>query len=182
MDLKPTMSPASSILNRGEWFGAAFSGSVPGTVTPTKKNRPGTCRAKTEESPGRSQIVRVPRPWSPVTWRTIACAPRRGQRSDHRCRHQEKPRYMNGGCAMTPPASGAPNLPATVRQPPSFQSSLSGHAHIEDRHGACHGVSRGTQRPTFVRKASYSPPNDRCSVGSSYATTNTWHASQKRAP
>ena len=97
MDLKPTMSPASSILNRGEWFGAAFSGSVPGTVTPTKKNRPGTCRAKTEESPGRSQIVRVPRPWSPVTWRTIACAPRRGQRSDHRCRHQEKPRNMNGG-------------------------------------------------------------------------------------
>ena len=39
---------------------------------------------------------------------------------------------------------------------------------------------RGIQRGTLVRKASYSPPNVCSSVGSSYATTNKWKASQNR--
>jgi len=34
--------PGSSILNSGEWFGAALRGSCPAGVTPTKKNSPGT--------------------------------------------------------------------------------------------------------------------------------------------
>ena len=49
-------------------------------------------------------------------------------------------------------------------------------------YGPRHGVSRGTQRGTFARYTSYSAPNVPCSVGSSYATTNRWKASQNTAP
>ena len=45
-----------------------------------------------------------------------------------------------------------------------------------------YGVIRGIQRGTAVRNASYSLPNVRSSVGSSYATTKTWKASHNSAP
>ena len=45
-----------------------------------------------------------------------------------------------------------------------------------------HGVSRGIQRGTLPRKASYSAPNVCSSVGSSYAQANKWQASQNSAP
>jgi len=40
-------------------------------------------------------------------------------------------------------------------------------------YAARHGVNRGIQRGTLVRKVSYSIPNVRLRVGSSYVTTKT---------
>jgi hypothetical protein len=52
----------------------------------------------------------------------------------------------------------------------------------EVNHFDRHGVIRGIQRGTAARNASYALPNVRSSVGSSYATTKTWKASQSSAP
>ena len=49
-------------------------------------------------------------------------------------------------------------------------------------HSDRHGVIRGIQRGTAARNASYSFPNVCSSVGSSYATTKAWKASQSSAP
>ena len=48
-------------------------------------------------------------------------------------------------------------------------------------HAPRQGDSRGIQRGTFARKASYSAPNLCCSVRSSYRMTYAWQASQNSA-
>lgn len=64
----------------------------------------------------------------------------------------------------------------------AISNSLNGRCFVVSPYGPRHGVSRGTQRGTFARYTSYSAPNVPCSVGSSYATTNRWKASQNTAP
>jgi len=64
-----------------------------------------------------------------------------------------------------PPTLGAL---ATLRRLALFVA-----ADIEPLYAARHGVNRGIQRGTLVRKLSYSVPNVCLSVGSSYITTTT---------
>ena len=71
------------------------------------------------------------------------------------------------------PARGAGEASETGREQRLAQPRATDHF---DRHG----VIRGIQRGTAARNASYSLPNVRSSVGSSYATTKTWKASQQQ--
>src|SRR5580765_3018320 len=86
------------------------------------------------------------------------------------------PRRQRGtGRAVSEPARGAGEASETGREQRLAQPRATDHF---DRHG----VIRGIQRGTAARNASYSLPNVRSSVGSSYATTKTWKASQSSAP
>src|SRR5437762_5092786 len=76
--------------------------------------------------------------------------------------------------AVSVPARGAGEASETGREQRLAQPRATDHF---DRHG----VIRGIQRGTAARNASYSLPNVRSSVGSSYATTKTWKKSQSSA-
>jgi hypothetical protein len=82
---------------------------------------------------------------------------------------------LNDPRAVSVPARGAGEASETGREQRLAQPRATDHF---DRHG----VIRGIQRGTAARNASYSLPNVRSSVGSSYATTKTWQASQNSAP
>src|SRR6185436_9407639 len=79
---------------------------------------------------------------------------------------------QHGPQALRRPARPVPRAPAQRLTGISDTSPHSGR----------HGVIRGIQRGTPARNASYSLPNVRSSVGSSYATTKTWKKSQSSAP
>ena len=81
--------------------------------------------------------------------------------------------FSEGRCGV--PARGAGEASETGREQRLAQPRATDHF---DRHG----VIRGIQRGTAARNASYSLPNVRSSVGSSYATTKTWKASHNSAP
>ena len=81
--------------------------------------------------------------------------------------------------ACQPMIRASANLCGSGRPHPSAERrdealNYCSHAHRQ-------GDSRGIQRGTFARKASYSAPNLGCSVRSSYRVTYAWQASQNSA-
>jgi hypothetical protein len=104
----------------------------------------------------------------------------------------------DGGCAVTPRRGGnglawllviaivvgrigrlrVPALDAPAGEIPRWHSAPRRRAVQCRGRCACH---RGTQRGTARQYASYCAPNCRCSVGSSYPTTNVWNATANTA-